>query len=216
MTERVFALPDLGEGLEEGTVAAWLVAEGDEVELNQPIAEIETAKAVVEMPSPFAGRIVRLHVAAGSEARVGEALVTFEVAAEVAGVGGGAGAPAAGPRRGADSLGATDAEGGAASPAALRPDTPARTVSGSGSSVAATPAVRKLAKELGVVLDTVQGTGSSGRVTREDVELAASARESGPSPVDAEVVAVTPVRRAIARRSGGDRGGAAGHHVPDG
>ena len=67
MGERVFALPDLGEGLEEGTVSAWLVAEGDTVELNQPIAEIETAKAVVEMPSPFAGRIVRLHVAAGAE-----------------------------------------------------------------------------------------------------------------------------------------------------
>ena len=55
MAERVFVLPDLGEGLEEAVVTAWLVAEGDEVELNQPIAEIETAKAVVEMPSPFAG-----------------------------------------------------------------------------------------------------------------------------------------------------------------
>ena len=65
MAERVFALPDLGEGLEEAVVTAWLVAEGDEVELNQPIVEIETAKAAVEMPSPFAGRIVRLHVAAG-------------------------------------------------------------------------------------------------------------------------------------------------------
>src|SRR3954470_1634962 len=79
MAERVFDLPDLGEGLEEGTISAWLVAEGDEVGLNQPIAEIETAKAVVEMPSPYAGRIVALHVAAGADARVGEALVTFEV-----------------------------------------------------------------------------------------------------------------------------------------
>jgi 2-oxoisovalerate dehydrogenase E2 component (dihydrolipoyl transacylase) len=57
MGERVFDLPDLGEGLEEGTISSWLVAEGDEVELNQPIAEIETAKAVVEMPSPYAGRV---------------------------------------------------------------------------------------------------------------------------------------------------------------
>jgi pyruvate dehydrogenase E2 component (dihydrolipoamide acetyltransferase) len=81
MAERVFAMPDLGEGLEEAVVAAWLVAEGDEVELNQPIAEIETAKAVVEMPSPYAGRIARLHAAAGATVAVGSPLVTFEVEA---------------------------------------------------------------------------------------------------------------------------------------
>src|SRR3972149_755181 len=56
MAERVFFLPDLGEGLEEAVVSAWLVAEGDEVELNQPFAEIETAKAGVEGPGPWAGR----------------------------------------------------------------------------------------------------------------------------------------------------------------
>ena len=55
MAERVFAMPDLGEGLEEGEIVSWLVAEGDEVELNQPIVEVETAKATVEIPSPFAG-----------------------------------------------------------------------------------------------------------------------------------------------------------------
>ena len=56
MAERVFAMPDLGEGLEEGEIVAWLVAEGDAVELNQPLVEVETAKAAVEIPSPFAGR----------------------------------------------------------------------------------------------------------------------------------------------------------------
>jgi len=80
MSERVFVLPDLGEGLEEATVTAWLVAEGDTVELNQPIAEIETAKAVVEIPSPFAGVVARLHAQAGSTVAVGSPLVTFEVA----------------------------------------------------------------------------------------------------------------------------------------
>jgi 2-oxoisovalerate dehydrogenase E2 component (dihydrolipoyl transacylase) len=79
MTERTFALPDLGEGLEEATVGAWLVAEGARVELNQPIAEVETAKATVELPSPFAGRVVRIHAEAGATLGVGDPLVTIEV-----------------------------------------------------------------------------------------------------------------------------------------
>lgn len=78
MAERVFVLPDLGEGLEEATVTAWLVAEGDDVALNQPIAEIETAKAVVEIPSPYAGVVAKLHAAAGSTVAVGSPLVTFD------------------------------------------------------------------------------------------------------------------------------------------
>ncbi len=80
MTDRTFALPDLGEGLQEATVVAWLVAEGEVVELNQPIAEIETAKATVELPSPFAGRIATLHAAVGATLEVGDPLVTIDVA----------------------------------------------------------------------------------------------------------------------------------------
>jgi pyruvate dehydrogenase E2 component (dihydrolipoamide acetyltransferase) len=79
MAERVFALPDLGEGLEEGEIVAWLVGEGDEVALNDPLVEVETAKATVEIPSPFAGRIARLHAPTGSTVPVGADLVTFEV-----------------------------------------------------------------------------------------------------------------------------------------
>jgi pyruvate dehydrogenase E2 component (dihydrolipoamide acetyltransferase) len=142
MGERVFVLPDLGEGLDEAVLTQWLVAEGDAVELNQPIAEIETAKAVVEMPSPFAGRIARLHVSAGETVAVGGALVTFEVAEEP-------------------------------------------------TSVAATPAVRRLAKNLGVDLSTVTPSGSDARITREDVEGAAGGG-------DVEVVPVSLVRKAIA------------------
>jgi pyruvate dehydrogenase E2 component (dihydrolipoamide acetyltransferase) len=116
MAERVFALPDLGEGLEEATVDGWLVREGDEVALNQPIAQIETAKATVEVPSPFAGRIVKLHAAVGQTIAVGAALVTFAVDAD----------------------------------AAERPgDVPG---------TAATPAVRRLARDLGIGLGTVTGT----------------------------------------------------------
>lgn len=80
MSEKVFLLPDLGEGLEDGEVSSWLVAEGDVVTLNQPIVEIETAKSAVEIPSPHAGRIAKLHVVEGEVLRVGEPLVTFDVA----------------------------------------------------------------------------------------------------------------------------------------
>ena len=80
MAERVFAMPDLGEGLEEGEIVSWRVAAGDEVELNQPIVEVETAKATVEIPSPFAGTISTLHASAGDSVAVGAPLVTFQVA----------------------------------------------------------------------------------------------------------------------------------------
>ncbi|MDQ4109321.1 MAG: 2-oxo acid dehydrogenase subunit E2, partial [Actinomycetota bacterium] len=79
MAARVFAMPDLGEGLGEGEIVSWLVAEGDEIELNQPLVEVETAKATVEIPSPFAGTIEKLHAGAGDAVAVGAPLVTFHV-----------------------------------------------------------------------------------------------------------------------------------------
>jgi len=172
MAERVFTLPDLGEGLEEAIVSAWLVAEGDTVSLNQPFVEIETAKATVEVPAPFAGRVARLHVAAGETLAVGAPLVTFEV----------------------EEADGTD----------TRP------------SVAATPAVRKLAKDLGVDLSMVSGSGPGGRVTREDVERAAGEPSEGSThaialdetedvwhvtmSTDVEAVPLSLTRRAIADR----------------
>jgi 2-oxoisovalerate dehydrogenase E2 component (dihydrolipoyl transacylase) len=138
MAERVFVLPDLGEGLEEGRVLAWLVKEGDEVALNQPIAEIETAKAVVEIPSPFAGRVATLHAAGGDDVPVGAPLVTYELALEDPATAG---------------------------------DRPHLAPVGR---VSATPAVRRLAKDLAVDLDRLTGTGPAGRVTAEDVRAAAA------------------------------------------
>jgi pyruvate dehydrogenase E2 component (dihydrolipoamide acetyltransferase) len=82
MSERVFSMPDLGEGLEEGEIVSWLVAEGETVTLNQPLVEVETAKAVVEIPSPFAGRVTALHCGAGEAVAVGAPLATFEVAGD--------------------------------------------------------------------------------------------------------------------------------------
>jgi 2-oxoisovalerate dehydrogenase E2 component (dihydrolipoyl transacylase) len=72
-------LPDLGEGLPDADLVQWLVAEGDVVTLNQTLAEVETAKAVVELPSPHAGRIVRLHAQAGDTVDVGSVIVTFDL-----------------------------------------------------------------------------------------------------------------------------------------
>jgi len=79
-----FLLPDLGEGLPEAELVQWLVAVGDEVTLNQPIAEVETAKAVVELPSPYAGTVRQLHAAAGDVIAVGGALIAIDVAGESA------------------------------------------------------------------------------------------------------------------------------------
>jgi len=168
MAERVFTLPDLGEGLEEGEITSWLVAEGDEVALNQPIVEVETAKMTVEIPSPFAGVIAKLHAGAGDAVAVGAPLVTFS------------GVAGAAENRAADAPVAP-------SPPAAQP----------GASVAATPAVRRRAKDLGVDLATVAGTGPGGRVTAEDVERAGD----GPAvDTGAERVPLSPIRRTIARR----------------
>ena len=79
-TIRDFLMPDLGEGLTEGEINRWLVAEGDVVVVDQPIAEITTEKAVVEVPTPFAGRVATLHGAAGQTITVGKPLISIEVA----------------------------------------------------------------------------------------------------------------------------------------
>jgi pyruvate dehydrogenase E2 component (dihydrolipoamide acetyltransferase) len=74
-----FLLPDLGEGLPEAEIVQWHVAEGDTVTLNQTIAEVETAKAIVEIPSPYAGTVQGLHAAAGDVVEVGSPLVSFDL-----------------------------------------------------------------------------------------------------------------------------------------
>src|SRR5207253_11254961 len=79
MPVRDFLLPDLGEGLEDAEVLQWLVSEGDRVELNQPLVEVNTAKATVEIPSPWAGTVERLHAAPGDVVAVGSPLVSVRV-----------------------------------------------------------------------------------------------------------------------------------------
>lgn len=86
MAEIPFPLPDLGEGLIEATVLEWLVAEGDQVERNQPMVEVETSKSAVELPSPQAGRVARVYGLPGEKITVGEPLIVFEVADDTAGI----------------------------------------------------------------------------------------------------------------------------------
>lgn len=115
--DQTFLLPDLGEGLTEGEVARWLVGPGDTVEVDQPVAEVETAKAVVEVPCPFAGTVLALHAEPGDEVAVGQPLMTISRTDDRAGATaeGSAGQAAEGP------AGQAAAEGPAGSAADAEP-----------------------------------------------------------------------------------------------
>jgi pyruvate dehydrogenase E2 component (dihydrolipoamide acetyltransferase) len=86
VAEISFPLPDLGEGLIEATVLEWLVAAGDQVERNQPMVEVETTKSALELPSPQAGRVVRIYGSPGESIAVGEPLIVFDVPDDSAGI----------------------------------------------------------------------------------------------------------------------------------
>jgi len=156
---RVFKLPDLGEGVHEGHIVKVLVSAGDVVAEDQPLLEVETDKAAVEIGSPHAGTVTEVHVEAGQTVHVGDAMITFDAAAPS----GAAKAPRAAERtRGASADAAPPVEAPAAS-------APSRS-NGRGRRVAASPAVRRLAREQGIELTDVAGSGPGGRVTRADVE----------------------------------------------
>jgi pyruvate dehydrogenase E2 component (dihydrolipoamide acetyltransferase) len=204
---REFRLPDLGEGLTESEIVQWHIAEGDTVELNQIIADVETAKAVVELPSPYAGVVVRLHEAAGTVVDVGAPIVSFEVRSEVGpepGRAAPAPAPAPAPSSGPASTLSDAAPArrepnlvgyGAAVEKGGRPQRRSRVLPADGPAGSrgpgmappraerprSTPPVRKLARDLGVPLDSLAGTGPGSLITRADV-LAALAGTAG-SPV---------------------------------
>ena len=155
-----FKLPDLGEGMQEAEVVEWLVKPGDTVKLDQTMVKVETDKAIVEIPSPVAGRVGEIRVQNGQVAKVGEVLVVFENAAASTGS----------TKRG-DASSKTAAASSAVKPshasaALAAPEIPPSTRK----RVLAAPAVRKLAFELGVNLDEVVPSHPSGRVTLEDVQ----------------------------------------------
>src|SRR5450432_4181425 len=173
-----FKLPDIGEGVVEGEVVRWLVAEGDVVREDQPLVEIMTDKATVEIPAPRAGRIARRWYAEGQICPVGKVLITIELDAGPAGQ---AGAPTSplGPaissRSGAVGTAASP-EGASALPAvyATGAEEAAELAATAGhlsdeAAVLATPVTRRLARELNVDLRSVRGTGPDGRITSDDV-----------------------------------------------
>jgi pyruvate dehydrogenase E2 component (dihydrolipoamide acetyltransferase) len=238
VARREFRLPDLGEGLAEAEIVRWLVTEGDMIEVNQPLVEVETAKALVELPSPFAGRLLTTHGADGDTITVGTVLVSIDdEGAATTGVtppapkgvsaGGPATArpapspdvpatPAAGSemptRRGGErepmlvGYGPRDAADGsgrgrrrrrfpATAPTAARQAAalaPGGALSGNGHGAAppvtgrathgpalAKPPVRRLARDLGVDLFRLAGTGPAGSISRADVEAAAHPGHAG-------------------------------------
>src|ERR671934_1942663 len=150
-----FKLPDLGEGLTEGEIARWLVAEGDEVAEDQPLVEIQTDKTTVEIPSPAAGKVARIFVAEGDVVPVGTVLV------------------------------AIGENGAAPEPAAPAPR------------IQATPLVRRLARELGVDLETVTPTGPGNRISEADVRAAAGAASDTVSQAEGRREKVRGIRRQI-------------------
>lgn len=162
---KVFVLPDLGEGLQEAEIVAWRVSAGDAVVVDQPLVAVETDKAVVEIPSPRAGRVAKLFGASGDVIRVGTPLVEFEhddatadagtIVGEISRVPASAVTPQTGGRR----VAAPRTRPAAAAPRRR-----------------AAPAVRELARRLGVSLEGIDGHGPDGAITTEDVERAAAER----------------------------------------
>lgn len=240
MDQVEFALPDLGEGLTEGEILQWLVAEGDTVTLNQPIVEVETAKAAVEIPSPHAGQVQALLRDAGETVATGTPIIRFGVAAAAGqatkapetkespaagrqAVLVGYGPKEAGTQRrarkvsptsllptipddvttaakpvrhGGLELGRAVEEALAAAPVSPPPQRAVRN-----ERVLAKPPVRKLARDLGVDLARLTGTGAGGVITRSDVEGAAVGLQlgaTGSSGAAEERVPVRGVRKVTA------------------
>ncbi|GGG52910.1 dihydrolipoamide acetyltransferase component of pyruvate dehydrogenase complex [Kocuria dechangensis] len=240
MTVKTFTLPDLGEGLTEAELVTWLVQVGDTVAVDQPIAEVETAKSAVEVPCPFAGTVRQLHGASGQTLDVGAPLISVDT-----GAGDGVPAPQGGgpkggqtyreeERAGADPAAAAETAedgsgnvligygtpGGGSSGRRRRPKkapsaTPAQAAAtgaahdamASAPRLAPTvisPIVRKLAKDRGVDISTVRGSGPGGLILRRDVVTAAASPEAAPVPAAAPVAApvAAPAAEAVDARTG--------------
>ena len=149
-----FKLPDLGEGLTEGEVARWLVSEGQAVAEDDPLVEIQTDKATVEIPSPYAGTVLRIFVSEGEIAPVGAVLVVI-------------GEPGEAIEEPVPKIPSDTVSQG------IR-----RTPASESARVQATPLVRKIAAELGVDLAAVTAAGAGGRITEDDVRAAAGEAET--------------------------------------
>jgi 2-oxoisovalerate dehydrogenase E2 component (dihydrolipoyl transacylase) len=234
LSEEIFLLPDVGEGLTEAEIVTWKVAVGDVVTLNQPLVDIETAKATVELPSPYAGTVVALHGNVGDVLEVHKPLITFDIGGE----------PSAAPASTAQAAPATETpaapasdktegsvgEGreavligyGVANEDAVvtrkhrrqgsAPSTPAATPAAPAPAPAAaslatlpgvaprsTPPVRLYAKQHGLDISSLSGTGRDGLITRNDVEQALSGTPSAPARVSAPITGPNTTSRFVGR-----------------
>ncbi|ELZ19488.1 2-oxo acid dehydrogenase subunit E2 [Natrinema limicola] len=156
---REFELPDVGEGVAEGELVSWLVDRGDEVAEDQPVAEVETDKALVEVPAPVDGTVRELHAEEGEVVPVGTVIISFDVAGD------GAAKATETATDTAESPGATGAERDEGEAYDER--------------IFAPPRVRRLAREAGLDLSSIQGSGPGGRITTADVRATASTAETG-------------------------------------
>ncbi len=166
-----FKFPDVGEGVTEGKLVNWMVSEGDTIEEDQSMAEVETDKAVVEVPSPHAGKILKLHAEEGDTIKVGNVIATIgDEGEDISG-----GSEDEG-EEDVDEEPSEEVEESQAEEEEKEEDKDTESESGeerggsSGGSVKATPAVRKYAEEKGVDLSKVEGSGSKGHVTKGDIE----------------------------------------------
>jgi len=203
-----FKLPELGENIESGDVVSLMVSEGDTIEANDPVMELETDKAVLEVPCPYGGKVAKLHVSKGDTVKIGQALLTIEGGGED-----GEEAAAEDEAPAEDEGEASDKdeseapakdEGQAAAGSSKQQDkapAPSQPATGQAAAIPqpptadeplpAGPAARRIARELGVNLATVRGSGDRGRITIEDVQAAAqgpaggaAVPAGGPAPVE--------------------------------
>jgi 2-oxoisovalerate dehydrogenase E2 component (dihydrolipoyl transacylase) len=165
-----FKLPDVGEGVAESEIATWRVAVGDVVTEEQPLVDMLTDKAAVEIPSPVAGKVVELRGNAGDKIAVGSALVVIETDASISspatageGQGGGAAVGSSSTSKATPPPQSSPVNGGG------RPAAAAAPVRLAGEKALAAPSVRKRAREMGLDINIVPGTGRGGRVTHEDL-----------------------------------------------
>jgi pyruvate dehydrogenase E2 component (dihydrolipoamide acetyltransferase) len=201
-----FSLPDLGEGIAEAEIRKWLVKQGDLVEEHQSVVEVETEKAVVEVPSPKGGTVLKINGEEGDIIKVGEVLLVIGEAGEKIEA---LRAPVEKPKPAERPKSVTvigelpeEEEEGVEARVAARPKpalVKAVQVEKQGAAILAVPAVREFAKEQGVDLDKVKGSGPGGSVTREDVQKAMKQPAKAEDEVAVERIAIRGVKKSIVK-----------------
>src|SRR5665213_2541629 len=187
MGQYLFRLPDIGEGVAEAEIVAWHVKVGDHIKEDQPLLDVVTDKATVDMSSPVEGTVTALHGDVGAKAPVGSVLVEFDVAGQ-----------------GQQPVAAREAKQDVAQNARAGEDAPAAKpiVAHNDSPPTASPATRRQAMEWGIKLEEVKGSGLRGRILPEDLERHRGAKTGAKKSVKADVeeIKVIGVRRQIADR----------------